>query len=326
MSTHDRPSVPDNGSERTLRELFAHAAPRPAPPEADAEEIRRAVYAEWDAVTGRRVFWRRAGSAVAAAAVVGAVALFVLDTGKGPLPMVATVERVQGNVEVDGVPLRIGAALEQDARLATHSGRVSLRLVDGGSLRLAAQTELTLLAGTEAKLDAGKLYFDSNGSAATSKFAVRTGFGTLRDVGTQFIAELDSTRLDIGVRDGRVALLRGTENVAADAGERVTVPRGSGSVRRQPIDRFGADWAWAEQLAQPFEIDGRQLIDFLDWVARETGRTLVFADANVERAVRETVLSGSMELDPLRKLAAVMALTDFDYTIDGGRIIVRARQ
>ena len=59
-------STPDAEAERALKQLFAHAKPRPLPPEADAEDVRRAVYAEWDAATGRRVFRRRAWLAAAA--------------------------------------------------------------------------------------------------------------------------------------------------------------------------------------------------------------------------------------------------------------------
>jgi len=324
MSTHDRPLGSDRDSERALRDLFAHAAPRLMPPEADANEIRRAVYAEWDAVTGRRVFLRRAAGAAVAAAVVVSVALFTLDMGTGPLPTVATVDRVQGNVQIEGVgPLLAGTEVARDARIATRSGQAALRLADGGSLRLAAQTEITLLAGAEAELRAGQLYFDSDGSTAPSKFAVRTAYGTLRDIGTQFVARLDVARLEVGVRDGRVELARRTDNLAADAGERLTVPQGTGSVRRERIDSFGEGWAWAERLAPQFPIDGRQLIDFLNWVAHETGRTLVFADADAERVARESVLSGVIDLDPMQKLAAVLATTDLDYRIDDDRIVVR---
>jgi len=63
-------------AEGVLTELFAHAKPRPQPPAADTEEIRRAVFAEWDAVTGRRVWRKRAGFA-AAASVLLAVGLWV---------------------------------------------------------------------------------------------------------------------------------------------------------------------------------------------------------------------------------------------------------
>ena len=250
----------------------------------------------------------------------------MLDTSTGPLPAVATIERIRGNVEVEGVgQRRVGETIEQGARVRTNSGQVALRLADGGSLRLASQTELTLIAGAEAKLDAGALYFDSDRSSGPSKLVVQTAYGALRDVGTQFVARLESARLEIGVRDGRVELARRTGSVAADAGERLTVPQGAGSVRRDPISSFGESWAWAEQLAPPFEIDGRPLIEFLTWVAHETGRALVFADPAAESIAREAQLKGVIDLEPLQKLAAVMTTTDLAYTLDGKRIVVATK-
>ena len=61
------------------------------------------------------------------------------------------------------------------------------------------------------------------------------------------------------------------------------------------------------------------------WVERETGRRIVYADATAERAARETVLHGAIDLEPLPKLGAVLTLTDLGYTLDGERIIIRAR-
>jgi hypothetical protein len=329
MSKHDDPHSKgaDSASERALRSLFARAEPRPAPPEADAEEIRRAVYAEWDAVTGRRVFVRRAAGAVAAAAVLVSVVLVVLDTGTAPTASVASVERVQGNVGLEGSdePLRVGAPVPQNARLATHAGQISLRLADGSSLRLAPQTELTLLAAVKVNLHSGALYFDSDGHVGSATLEVRTAFGTLRDIGTQFSARLSPGRLQFGVRDGRVALARGNDDIAADAGERVTVPQGAGGVRREPIASYGEEWAWAERLAPPFDIDGRRVVDFLTWVARETGRELVFADPTAERIANEDVLTGSIDLEPLPKLAAVMTLTDLQSVVEGERIVVSTK-
>jgi ferric-dicitrate binding protein FerR (iron transport regulator) len=313
----------DPDSDAALRELFARAAPRPAPPTADEAEIRSAIYAEWDAATGRRVLLRRASLGVAAAALVASVVVLVVGTATGPQPAVATVERVQGDVEIAGMSApQVGSVVSAEARVATHGGRLALRLADGGSLRLAAQTELTLTASNQAELHTGALYFDSEQDAAGSRFAIRTAFGMLRDMGTQFSAQLHADRLEIGVREGYVALARGTEDVAAAAGERVTVPRAAGGVRREPLPSFGDDWAWAERLAPPFEIDGRHPIEFLQWVAAQTGRSLVFSTPAAERIARESVLVGSIDLEPLPKLAAVLTLTDLDYVIDGESIVI----
>ena len=328
MSSRDGSRSDDTESqgEDALRELFARAEPRLVPPAADEAEVRHAVYAEWDALTGRRVFRRRAASAVAAAALVASVVLLVVNTGTVPGPTLAYAERVQGDVEVDGARIAVGAPIAQGAEIATRSGQIALRLTDGGgSLRLAPRTELTLSAIAAADLDAGSLYFDSEDDSPAAHFEVRTPFGVVRDVGTQFIAKLEGEHLEVGVRDGRVAIARDTETVEARPGDRLTVPRGATGGRRGSIESFGADWSWAERLAPPFDIDGRRLIDFLTWVAEQTGRTLEFADPATEQIARDTLLSGSIDLEPLPKLAAVLALTDLDYRIDGERIVITTK-
>jgi ferric-dicitrate binding protein FerR (iron transport regulator) len=322
----------DPAGERALQALFAHAAPREAPPESDAAEIRAAVYAEWDAVTGRRVFLRRVGFGAAAAAALAAAAFFAIDTGPpAPLPTVARVERLQGAVLVTAeggrdAPLRNGDAVTAGTTLATGAGEVALRLASGGSLRLAPQTRLTLTAANAVDLASGALYFDSERpNAAAERFSVVTRGGTLRDVGTQFMAQVDAASLAVGVRDGSVSLTRGRDVFAAGAGEQLTTADGSNEVRRESIPTFGADWAWVERLAPPFEIDGRHLIEFLQWVAAQTGRTLEFADPATQRIAQDTVLSGAIDLEPLPKLVAVLALTDLGYSVDGGRLVIAAR-
>ena len=201
---------------------------------------------------------------------------------------------------------------------------MSLRLAGGGSLRLASETRLRLTGENGAELLAGTLYFDSEDASGATQFAITTAIGTLRDVGTQFIVQVDSDRVELGVRNGRVAVERGDDRADAVAGERLVVPP-SGDIRREPLATFGGDWAWVEQLAPPFDIDGRRLDEFLDWVAEQTGRTVVFADPDVERLARGAMLRGSIDLEPLPKLAAVMMLTDLAYSFEGARILIFAR-
>jgi ferric-dicitrate binding protein FerR (iron transport regulator) len=244
-----------------------------------------------------------------------------------PLPSIARVERVLGTVEGRNGPLALGDEIAAGAVLATGSGQVALRLASGGSLRVAPQSRVTLTAANKIELDTGALYFDSERAAARGEpLAVVTSLGTLRDVGTQFVARLDTARLEVGVRDGSVSLLRGTASTAGTTiatGEKVTVGDNA-DVRREPLATFGADWAWAERLAPPFDTDGRRLIEVLEWVAAQTGRTLAFADSDLERTARETVLSGSIDLEPLPKLMAVLAVTDPDlgYSIEAGRLLI----
>lgn len=333
MSTSDKspPSGRGPDTERVWEDLFARAAPRPMPPEADAAEIRDAIYAEWDALTGRRVRLRRIGAGLAAALVLASVVLLSIDTGtRAVVPTIARVERVQGAVgaAVDGERdsiLRVGQPVAEGAVVSTGNGQVALRLAGGGSLRLAPQTQLRLTSNSEAQLLAGALYFDSEGERDDApQFTVLTENGTLRDVGTQFIVRVDSGTVELGVRDGRVTVARGDDLVGAGVGERLVVPQDS-AIRRESIAVFGDEWAWAESLAPPFDVEGRYLIDFLRWVEGQTGRRVSFADSGAEAIAAETILRGSIDLEPMPKLTAVLTLTELGYSVDGERIVISTK-
>jgi hypothetical protein len=313
-------------SERMLRQLFAHARPRPAPPEADTEAIRSAVFAEWEAVTARRQWQRRTGFGVAATVLL-AVGLWV---GGGLVPSappvtVARVERIVGAVAAGGGP--VGSALTAGSTLSTGTGQIALRLARGGSLRIGPQSEVVLSGEHSAQLVAGVLYFDSEGRRADTEFTVATELGVVRDVGTQFIVRVDGEQsaLDVGVRDGRIVLTRDGASGTAGVGERLVAAADVTAIRRETMATFGDEWSWAEQLAPPFEIDGRSVDDFLAWFAEQTGRSIVFATPEAERLARATILRGSIDLEPVQKLSAVFALTDLRYELEDARVVIDVR-
>jgi ferric-dicitrate binding protein FerR (iron transport regulator) len=320
-------SDPEVERERLLRRLFAHAEPRPQPPARDTEEIRRAVLAEWEAVTGPRV-WRKRAAFAAAASVVLVAALTFLRGDPPPsaaVPLIASVERVQGMVTTaSGSRLALGSGVTARTQIETGDAQIALALASGGSLRIGPRSRVVLTSGNEAELLAGVLYFDSEDQRA-SAFAVATELGRIRDVGTQFLVRLDEQQLDVGVRAGRVDLSRPGTSDTAGVGERLVASQAANGVRRDSIATFGSDWEWTESLAPPFDIDGRTVSEFLSWFAEQTGRTVVFSDGAAERAARESVLSGSIDLPPMQKLSAVLALTNLTYALDGERVVIRLR-
>jgi ferric-dicitrate binding protein FerR (iron transport regulator) len=286
---------PEIERERLLEELFSHAKPREQPSASDTEEVRRAVLAEWEAVTGRRRLHRRGALAATAAAVLAAWFVYV-GTGSdpsAPVELVARVEQVQGVVmTAAGARLGVGSGMLAGTEVASGDGQIGIRLASGGSLRIATGSRVVLVNGNEAELVAGALYFDSEGERS-SAFAVTTELGRVLDVGTQFLVRLDAEQLDVGVREGRITLTRGATSGAAGVGERLVASQAAGDLRRDAIATFGDEWAWVEELAPPFDIDGRTLGEFLDWFEEQTGRTVVFADAAAESSARAAVLSGS---------------------------------
>lgn len=319
----------DDEAERMLERLFSHAEPRLAPPEKDAEEVRRAVFEAWNAATGRRVFVRRAGFASAAAILfaVGLWAGFGPRSGETPSP-VARVERIDGVVQsADGERLLVGAAIEAGEIVSSRAGGVALRLATGGSLRIGTQSRVALRGPDSAELVAGALYFDSEGERSGA-FVVTTELGTVRDVGTQFLARLDDAagRFDVGVRDGRVELTSEIGSAAAGVGERLIVIENAPAIRREQIATYGGDWEWTERLARPFDTDGRTVAELLDWFASQTGRSVEFASPEAEQAARDAVIRGSIDVvAPLPKLEAALATTTLTFTLDGNRVVIDLR-
>ena len=314
-------------SERDFKELFAQAKPRPLPPAADTEDIRRAVLAEWEAVTGPRRWRRRTGFA-AAASVLLAVAVWVGGLGpSAPPPVVARVERVQGVIDdAAGVRLAVASIVSVGDRLSTRTGQLALRLESGGSLRIGPRSEVVLTGVDTAELVSGTLYFDSERRRGRAEFSVTTPFGTVRDVGTQFVMRLDGeSGLDVGVRDGRVVLTTQSASDTAESGQRLVAAQEATAIRREPMATFGSDWEWAETLAPPFDIDGRTVSEFLAWFAQQTGRAVEFGSTEADRLARETRLNGSIDLEPMQKLSAVLALTDLVYSVEGERVVINTR-
>ena len=317
---------PEVERERLLRQLFARAKPRPQPPPGDTEEIRRAVLAEWETVTGARVWRRRAAFAAVAAGLLVAAVVYVGGGGSGPsapAPLIASVERAQGVVTTaDGARVSAGSGIVAGVQLQSGDGQLSLRLASGGSLRIGPNSRVVLASGDEAELLAGAVYFDSE-QRRPSGFVLSTGLGQIRDVGTQFLVRLDDQQLAVGVREGRVTLTRGADVDTAGVGQGLVASQAANGLRRDSIETFGADWEWAERLAPPFDINGRTFGEFIAWFEAQTGRTVVFADAALEREIRAAVQAGSVDEPPLQKLSTVLAINNLTYTLEGDRVVIR---
>jgi hypothetical protein len=243
--------------------------------------------------------------------------------------LVARVERLAGGAEAGSEEagyraLAVGAGVSAGAIVATRDGQIALRLSAGGSLRLGPDTRIELVAAREVELLSGKLYFDSEDTPAEAAFVVNTAAGSLRDIGTQFVASIESGRLEVGVRDGRVAIVRDGGGAEAGAGERLVVPA-AGAIRRDAIATYGGEWSWVESIAPPFDCNGHTLIDCLTWISEQTGRKIVFDRPATESFARQATLRGSIDFEPLQKLAAAVAVTGLSQTIDGDTILISGR-
>ncbi|MEM7051649.1 MAG: FecR family protein [Acidobacteriota bacterium] len=284
------------GQDQIARLLRAVPQPEEAPSEV-RQRVHRAVREEWRGLLRhrRRRRWQLTLAAAALAlAIVGVwIASGPWRPGTASSTVVATVEAMSGSVAVAGEALRFGEELMADAVVATTpSGRAALRLAGGQSLRLDVDSRVRLSSDRELHLERGALYLDSAGVDA-DELAVHTGFGVVRNLGTQFEVRLAQDALRVRVREGRVRVEQGRRRLEAGVGDELVLAR-DGAVRRAAIALHGAPWSWNLEIAPRFDLEGRKLREFLDWASRETGWRLEYADPGLERRAREITLHGDL--------------------------------
>jgi ferric-dicitrate binding protein FerR (iron transport regulator) len=157
----------------------------------------------------------------------------------------------------------------------------------------------------------GALYVDADPAATDHDLIVETVAGDVRHLGTQYQVRQSKGILEVSIREGRVEIAHPHGAALASAGERVRI-NAAGEIERQAISAQDSDWDWAEKTTPPFAIDDRTLADFLDWVARQTGRQIVYASSEAQTVAQSLKLRGSIEgLDPDTALSAVLSTTDF---------------
>jgi hypothetical protein len=313
------PTSPLADDDEAVRRLLEAAGPRPQVPEEDLAAIAATARWAWEAEVRRRAKRRRRPARLVAAwAAVAAMLALSLGLGwwlasrqETAPAMVAQVEALTGPVHLalEGRPARALAAGESipgGAVLRTSGGgegpesRASLRLAGGATLRVDAGTRLRFAAAGVLELQAGAVYADTGSGGGAGALAVRTALGTARDVGTQFAVRLEPAAppaMRVRVRDGAVVVERRGRSYRTATGQELVL-REDGSVARHEIPAYGPGWEWVMAAGAGFEIEGRTLQELLDWVARETGWKVRFADSDLAAAAQRIVLHG----DPGRPL------------------------
>lgn len=327
----DHQQLPDKDIER----LIKWAGPREAVDATRQMRVRGAVHEAWDdAVRGRarRRVWLFAGTGLAAAAaVLLAVAVTtpgvgVFGLGKKPTPgVVGHLVASSGVVTLDGGSvLRVGDAALAGMVINMAPGTLAtVSLAGGGELRLDGGTRAVVQADRRLSIERGGIYIDSGASQGAPPVVVDTPLGPVRDVGTRFEVRVITPGIRVRVRDGAVRFERAGVQHEAVGGTELIAATG-GAVENLASPRYGADWAWTARAAVPFRVEGHALSAFLDWVAREGGRTIAFDDRRLERAAETTILHGSIDgLTTDDALGVVLPTCGLTSRVDGDRIVIR---
>jgi hypothetical protein len=308
-------------SDKAFAELLSKAPPRPVPPAADEAQIRQMVHAEWRKVAGGHVRRRRVISfALAASVLLGNIADMQL----------AAVEKQFGEISINSQPAHAGqlASIEGGDVVETGSASgLALGWHDGGSLRIDQNTVVVFEAANQVYLRNGRVYFDSLTGALSSRtaidgaanLAIRTDHGVVRHLGTQFMTQAGEDELVVSVREGVVSI-DGSVTARASAGQQFAI---SASGTLSIKDTNGVDdWEWVEKSTPAVNLNGRFVAEALEWVSRESGRTISYTSEDAERIARETQLRGNMQLPPSRALEVFIMTVDLNARIEGEVIVI----
>jgi ferric-dicitrate binding protein FerR (iron transport regulator) len=324
MTAHDKydsmPTRPDTAApdDAGIEELLRQVGARAEPSEDMMREVQAAVFTEWQAVVSERrrrrlsVAW---GMAASFALAVLAATFGLRYVTRAP-DQIATISRIDGHLlaatEQDAWSARgVGQSLVAGETIQTDDrSRVALAFPGNVSVRLDRSTTLRMAATDHLVLESGALYVDSpTNTQQITDLTVQAHAGSVRHVGTQYEIRTHADDIEVSVREGRVMITNAAGTSTGEAGERIRVTP-QGEVTRHTLAAHDTAWRWAVSAAPVFDINDRPLSSFLQWIARETGRQVVYASAQAASAAEQVKLRGSIAgLDPDTALTAVLATT-----------------
>ena len=294
-------NVSDKDSLDEIGQLVRIAGERETASKDRVTNAHARVSAHWQTVlenNGKVRQQARLRNFVMAASVLAAVGIgfFVSNQNDSATSArLAAVERVSGEVLVNGQAASETVLIAQDAIIETRSGGlIAFRMPNGHSARLAENSRAVIESNTLINLTSGAVYVDSGPLANGAQVSIATPYGVATDIGTQFQVRVDDGQLTVGVREGMVELVRpGDALLEIDSGQLLEVSADGGTSGRQLA---GDDqmWRWVTMVSPPFEIEGVSLEDYLIWYTREVGLGLQWESANSRNLAKSTRLSGTL--------------------------------
>ena len=98
---------------------------------------------------------------------------------------------------------------------------------------------------------------------------------------------------------------------------------GDGHIEKDSIAAHDPGWTWAVEVAPGIEIDGLDIRSYLDWLARETGRELVFESEEIEAYARDhQIAAPSVPFSVAESLEILRMGSDLDVQEQNGKLLV----
>lgn len=277
----------------------------------------------------RRLVWFAAAAGVVAMVVTALVVNVGVETGPQNAPVLATFARVDGPVELvsAGEQRRVspGADLDGirtgDLVRTGNGGRAAVDLSPGLVLRVNEQSAVRFASAELLALERGTLYVDTGPNGSAVAFEVRTSLGSVRHLGTQYEVSVDGRAVRLRVREGEVVFQDDAREVRADAGEQVSIAE-TGEPVRTAFAPYDPAWDWAESLAVLRGASDASVAELLDWVGRERGLNVLYAESATRAEAERLMLHNVDGLTPADVLDVIVGTTSMRYIRRDGELIV----
>jgi ferric-dicitrate binding protein FerR (iron transport regulator) len=305
-------------------ELLHSAGLRPAASREVTMRVRAAVQREFLRHGAQRRRHRQRWLAAAAAGLLALTcgALFT-QRFRSHSVVIAHVTRIVGETDAwtQGAALRTGQTLMTPSKV-----RMLLAHDSGVELRLDEHSRLVFVDSAHVRLEQGAVYVETHREAsggAAAHLTVLTPFGEVSHVGTRFEVRVEPLSLTVRVRDGASQFRPLTGAVATlSAGDRLDYRAGDLSITHD-VAPEGTSWGWVEQTAPAYDIEGRNLLETLEWLAHEGGYELRFATDPARAKAAVIVLHGSIRgLTPREAIEVVLNGTEMRHAIVGDQLEV----
>lgn len=284
-------------SEDEIANILQRVGPLQSPPDEMTARVKTSVKQVWQQeVTARSRSWLY--RAAAAVAVVSIGLLFMLQQPALP----AQIAHIDSNeqqlaLSMDNISWHSTDTeniSEGQFLWANGTDPISITMDHGMNVRAKPGTTLQFVSRSQVTLLTGSIYLDSYDKSKDIPFEVQTPFGRVRDIGTQFMVTLDDAMWSVQVREGFVNLSDDTNHLVVTSGEVVTISA-TDELSKHNISSHDLSWQWTEQTRPGYDIEGKHLDEYLDWVARETGKQLHYGSDKSHQIASSTALHGSID-------------------------------
>lgn len=268
-------------NDDAMSRLFKAAGPRKAPSDAMRERVYAQVLDAWTALPEAAPARTLRAPYALVAAVLCAALLGVL--GWFALPMLSGAEAAgtltySSNPHEIGQPVRIGQTVS-----TRHDSFAKITLQNRVSVSLGPSTRVVVHDAALLSLTQGRIYVD----AGHGQIRLLTPHVQVVDIGTIYQVVSNDAQTTVTMREGEVQLVfdRNHHRLAArdGYGDFVAISAAGEIVEDGRLSTTDTSWSWQQAARAPLKLDRLPVLDYVQWLARDSGISLRFASNAVQQ-------------------------------------------